>query len=472
MLIGKDATGNSVEIPSETLATAGTAILAMRGAGKSWLNAVLAEGLAKARIPFVIVDPEGEYWTLRAKFSSIVVVGGTHADIPLEPELATILAQEALEERLELVLDLSDMRRKEQLRFLFRFLSELFFQETELRIPFWVSFEEADLWVPQSGNPSCKTAVLDICQRGRKRGLGFALVSQRPATIDKTALSQAEFRFFKRFQQPHDLRAVGENLGPFADRIKSLPSLAASDALLYAPTLSSTPIQFRVASRVSPHGGATPEQVVLIKPSTTILELRKKFEKLLVKSQKEQSVVEQLQRHIQELEQELTLKEEELTKTQLAGDVADILTASGRRISTDDISVNERAIDTTPRASIIRVTLPGNEGSRLTSLIGNESAVLIGAVGVDLHSGLVTGNELANLLLNRLEPGERVVFLALKRYNKLLSVKEISRLIGFSVSKTRRIVAQLLRKGLIISAGRERRGQLYVHHWEAQSEAT
>ena len=216
MRIGTSINGEQIEIPANAICTAGTSILAMRGAGKSWLTALIAEGLSSEKLPFVIVDPEGEYWTLKVKFPDVIIAGGSHSDVPLQAEIATALASATIEHQLELVLDLSDTRRRDQFNFLSSFLSELFARETELRIPLWMCFEEADLWVPQTGNPECKTAVLDICQRGRKRGLGFALVSQRPATLDKTALSQAEYRFFKRFNQPQDLRAVSDYFGSFA----------------------------------------------------------------------------------------------------------------------------------------------------------------------------------------------------------------------------------------------------------------
>lgn len=448
MIVGTDSLGEPLTIPPESLATAGTAILAMRGAGKSWLNAILVEGLAKLRIPFVIIDPEGEYWTLRVKFSSIIVAGGEHSDIPLDREIASILAKTAIEERLELVLDLSEMRRTDQTQFLALFLNELFFQETELRIPFWVSFEEADLWVPQSGNPPCKTAVLDICQRGRKRGLGFALVSQRPATIDKTALSQAEFRFFKRFQQPHDLRAVKEYLEPFTKQTQHLPGLAVTDALLYAPTISKEPIRFQVAPRISPHGGATPEQIDQIKSSTTILALREKLLRMISKKRQDQDFVGQLQERIRQLEVDLTKRDEEIAKLRLAYDVAEIL-------------------DTSDYRSVKEPSDRNRESKTSTSFVKEDNFIIFDQIGVDINTGVILGDELANLILNRMEPEERVIFLRLMKLDKRLSVKELSQVTGLGEQRLRRIVNDLVRKGLVKYAGRQRRGHLYIHNKEA-----
>lgn len=458
MKVGSTLSGKELDIPFSEFTTAGTAILAMRGGGKSWLAGVLIEQLAREGIPFVVVDPEGEYWTLRVEFSNVVIAGGEHADIPLEQPLAEILGQTAVEERLQMVLDLSDMRREEQRAFLSRFLTELFVKETELRIPLWICFEEADLWVPQSGKPSSKVPVLDICQRGRKRGLGFALVSQRPATIDKTALSQAEFRFFKRFQQPHDLRAVEDYLAAYADQADTLPALSVKETLLYAPTVSETPVRLKVPGRVCPHGGATPEQIQEIERSTTTLELKEKIEKILGDEKRKLNEIEKRDNIIQQLRTKIERLEEKLEKAKIANDVAEMLTESGLVQSRE--KQKERDFAFNQDSSETRL-VPSDEDID-SAILKGESVVYLGKVGMDSKTGQVIGSKSADLLLNRMEPDERVVFLTLKSKNGPSSATAISRDISFSPRKTRRIFKQLSRKGLLRKKGRDRRGVLYA----------
>lgn len=458
MIIGRTPEGNDVELPISDFTTAGTAILAMRGAGKSWLAGVLVEKLAANGIPFVVVDPEGEYWTLRVEYSNVVIAGGEHADIPLVSELAEILGQTVVEERLQLVLDLSDMRRSEQKDFLSKFLIELFVKETDMRIPLWICFEEADLWVPQSGNPPCKVPVLDICQRGRKRGLGFALVSQRPATIDKTALSQAEFRFFKRFQQPHDLRAVKSYLGSYSERVSILPSLEVEDALFYAPTISESPMQIKVPHRICPHGGATPDQVEMIKGSTTTLELKEKIEGILSEKKRELNEIEKRDKAIRKLEAQISKLETEIEKIQLATDVAEILSEN------KTLKNGEFRKELMRRRDSMQLketnSTPSHPEHRAQHLRGN-SVTYLGPIGVNSKTGFVLGNSLADLLLNRLSPDERVVFLAIKDKGRPSSATEISRQMAFSARKTRRLIKDLKNKGLLKRVGRNSRGILY-----------
>ena len=54
----------SIQIPINS-ATKTFAILAKRGAGKSYTGAVMAEEFAKNNIPFVVFDPIDVWWGLR-----------------------------------------------------------------------------------------------------------------------------------------------------------------------------------------------------------------------------------------------------------------------------------------------------------------------------------------------------------------------------------------------------------------------
>jgi uncharacterized protein len=78
----------SIQIPLSA-ATKTFAILAKRGAGKTYTGAVPAEEFHKNRIPFVVFDPIDVWWGLRlgkdgkSKGVPVVVFGTEHADIPL-----------------------------------------------------------------------------------------------------------------------------------------------------------------------------------------------------------------------------------------------------------------------------------------------------------------------------------------------------------------------------------------------------
>src|SRR5690349_2671401 len=88
----------SIQLPINA-ATKTFAILAKRGAGKSYTAAVIAEEFARTNIPFVVFDPIDVWWGLRLAADGrgrglpVVVFGVEHADIPLERDMGRRIAQ-------------------------------------------------------------------------------------------------------------------------------------------------------------------------------------------------------------------------------------------------------------------------------------------------------------------------------------------------------------------------------------------
>jgi DNA helicase HerA-like ATPase len=79
-------------------ATETFAILGKRGAGKSNTEVVMAEEFSAAGIPFVTIDPKGDWWGIRSSADgkspglSVPVFGGRHGDVPLEATAGPMLA--------------------------------------------------------------------------------------------------------------------------------------------------------------------------------------------------------------------------------------------------------------------------------------------------------------------------------------------------------------------------------------------
>ena len=73
-------------------------ILAMRGAGKSNAAVVMAEEMHRNELPWVAVDPKGDWWGVRARADGteglpVPIFGGHHGDVPLEPTAGNVLAE-------------------------------------------------------------------------------------------------------------------------------------------------------------------------------------------------------------------------------------------------------------------------------------------------------------------------------------------------------------------------------------------
>jgi hypothetical protein len=228
------------------------AILARKGSGKTFTLRLLLERLFKAGMQVVDVDPKGDHWGVRSsadgKGSGIgcLILGGEHGDLPLDTGSGELVAKLVVEERVSVVIDLSLLRKHEVATFMTAFL-ETFYRlkaREQFRTPVMLFVDEADAIAPQKppkGTERMLGAIEDIVRRGRQRGIGCTLVTQRSAVLNKNVLTQAQVMIAMRTIAPQDLAAMDawiEVHGSPEQRttlMQSLPSLPRGDAWVWSP---------------------------------------------------------------------------------------------------------------------------------------------------------------------------------------------------------------------------------------------
>src|SRR3972149_3670522 len=200
---------SELSLPLESV-TQTFGILAVRGAGKSNLAAAMAEEMFDAHLPFVVVDPVGAWWGLRSSGDGrsagipIPIFGGQHGDVPLDRAAGNLIADLVVEHRLSCIVDISELSEGDKIRFLCDFAERLYRRNTE---PLHLFLEEADDYAPQ--RPMREQARLlraweNIVRRGRSRGLGITMITQRSAALNKNVLTQIETLFVLRTTSPQD----------------------------------------------------------------------------------------------------------------------------------------------------------------------------------------------------------------------------------------------------------------------------
>jgi len=181
--------GPGLVLPVEAV-TETFAILAKRGAGKTYTAAVLVEEMMSAGLPVVIIDPVGVWWGLRSSADGtaeglpVVIFGGDHADLPLAETAGELLADLVVDERVPAVLDLSTLSKSAARRFMTDSAERLYHRN---RDPLHLVLDEADAFAPQRTDPGGQRllgAIEDLVRRGRARGIGLTMISQR--TVDCT----------------------------------------------------------------------------------------------------------------------------------------------------------------------------------------------------------------------------------------------------------------------------------------------
>ena len=85
-------------------------------------------------------------------------------------------------------------------------------------------FEECQDYVPQQGKPVSHNAIVRLCKLGRGLGYGVTLVTQRPASCSKEAVSQSAIYLTHNVINSRDLKALEEQLsfGTDKDKIKRI----------------------------------------------------------------------------------------------------------------------------------------------------------------------------------------------------------------------------------------------------------
>lgn len=254
------------------------ALLAVRGAGKTNTAAVMAEEMYTARLPFVVIDPVGSWYGLRARADgskgeglAIPIFGGRHGDAPLERTGGQLLADLVVDQRLTCVLDVSELSEGDKIRFLIDFAERLYRRNTQ---PLHLFLEEADDYAPQ--RPMREQARLlgawqNIVRRGRSRGLGITMITQRSAVLNKDVLTQIETLFVMRTTSPQDRKAIEAWValqGGAADMLKTLPALESGEAWIWSPSWLQTFKRVRVRRRWTFDSGATPKSGSSSKPAT------------------------------------------------------------------------------------------------------------------------------------------------------------------------------------------------------------
>jgi len=257
-------------------------ILAVKRAGKSNAGVVMAEEMFKAGLPWIAIDPKGDWWGMRSSADGngpglpIVVFGGLHADVPLEPSAGQMVADIVVDQRLTCVIDVSEMTKADMRRFLTAFIRRLYQRNRE---PLHVFAEEADEYIPQMvrGDDAEMVGVWEtLVKRGGFRGLGCTLITQRSASLNNDVLTQIQTLFALRTTGVPDRKRIEEWVNYHQagkEFVQQLPTLADGEALLFSPNFLRTVKKIRFRRRETFDSGATPKVGVKARPPVTLADV-------------------------------------------------------------------------------------------------------------------------------------------------------------------------------------------------------
>lgn len=227
------------------------AILGKTGSGKSYTAKGIVEGLLARQQQVCIVDPTGAWWGLRLAADGrkrgfdVVILGGSHADIPLAERSGSAVARLVTEQGASVVLDTSGMTVGEYTRWFIDFAGTLY---TTIHSPLHLVIDEAHYFMPQGGGGRVDVdagrmlhAGNRLMSGGRSKGVRGMLITQRPAKLHKDSLTCADTLIAMRVMAPQDRVAIKEWIDGAGDArqgrnvLDSLAGLARGEGWVWYP---------------------------------------------------------------------------------------------------------------------------------------------------------------------------------------------------------------------------------------------
>lgn len=140
-----------------------------------------------------------------------------------------------------------------------KLLNDLFELRKKNKVPpFFCVIEEAHNFCPERsfGQTKSSSIIRNIASEGRKFGLGLGVVSQRPARVDKSVLSQVTTQAILKVTNPNDLKAIMNSVeGVSSESEDEIRNLPIGSSMITG--VVDMPLFVNVRPRKSQHGGVS-----------------------------------------------------------------------------------------------------------------------------------------------------------------------------------------------------------------------
>lgn len=284
-----------ISIDLEKLISGKLLIQANSGGGKSWLIRRIVEQ-AYGKVQIVILDPEGEFGTLREKYD--FVLAGKGGDTPAEPKSAALLAQRLLELKVSTIIDLYELHPQERKRFVRLFLESMINVPKTLYHPVLLILDEAHTFAPEKGEAESLSAVVGMASLGRKREFSLIIATQRISKLHKDAAAECNNKLIGRASLDIDRKRAADELGiTNKEEILALRSLKPGEFFAFGNAISDEVIKIKVGDVETsiPKGG---KQYKVVPPTAGIRKVLGKLADLPEEAKKEAQSVKELKQEV------------------------------------------------------------------------------------------------------------------------------------------------------------------------------
>ncbi len=217
--------------------------------------------------------------------------------------------------------------------------------------------------MPQTTNTPLKQILTRIALRGRKRGLGILMMSQRSAKVAKDVLTQASLLFLHKVVHPTDMRVYQDLIPLPSTQVEEMVrALQPGQAIVVS---SHTPVVVCMRLRHTFHAGSTPTLEAVDQPELRRVDaaLLRDLQRMIASSSSgsEESRAQKAERRVGELEILLQKKDEEIAHQAEQIDLLSKLSVSldGKSISVPEyLQITQATIGA---ATVQQLQFPTNE---------------------------------------------------------------------------------------------------------------
>jgi len=305
-----------LEINLPTFIDSRALICANSGGGKSYaVRKILEESSNK--VMSIILDVEGEFRTLREQYDFLLI--GNEGDVELNMKSAKLLPQKIMELEVSTIVDISDLKRSERIKYVKDFLESLMELKRANWKPCLVILDEAHLLAGQQEKQDSCSAVIDLMTRGRKRGYCGILCTQRISKLHKDAVAEANNIMIGRTGLDIDMKRASEILG-FTNKqdMLSLRDLEAGEFYVFGTAISRKVTKAFVGEVKTTHPKVGMDlRKEIIKPTDKIIGILSKIKELPQEAEKELRELNDYKKEIMELKRQLRVVEHSKPKPEI-----------------------------------------------------------------------------------------------------------------------------------------------------------
>lgn len=249
--LGRNAQNEPVCMSSFNFLDSNWAIAGSSGTGKTWLAGLILEQLLHMGYQACVIDPEGDYRSLKA-VPRTIVFGDENNPPPSVTDVVTLLEYA----RISIILDLCQYSLEEKRDYVKRFLQALGGLRAKRGLPHWFLIDEAHYFCHKNGN-SLTELILEHARAG-----GFAFISYRISELPDSLLKGINHWLLTQIkdeQETERIQTVLRQQDPQQTEIPPLANLSGKQFYLsMGPTAQTNPprssiVRLGKLNRRTPH---------------------------------------------------------------------------------------------------------------------------------------------------------------------------------------------------------------------------